>query len=445
MSVEALVIAELISAGTPKMALQEGITDEDFEIWDEEWKWILSRAENKKPITQRLFKEAFPDFEFVRTRERLQDLLDELKQERAFVAVGSAIEKVQAELTPENAIDRALELREILSGVLRIHSPASDVLLKSDYPDHLRHMKQLRTLRETGQAAGISTGFKNFDHHLGGWVNGRMYGILARPGNTKSFSLAKFATEAMKEGRRVGFFSPEMNAFEHRCRVHTLLSADPKIQQAVGLTHAFRNRALMEGHNFNVKTYKRFLEYLDAEMKGEIILFTQKWRRNKMSLGYIESRIDDLGIELCIIDPLYKLRRPQRRQLKHEELADIVDQLQDMGKGFDIPILISNQAHRQQGNKGDAPHMDQSFGTDALAQESDHIIGVQHFHEEHKLVFRCTKSRFGGNFRVDVDFQANIGKMEDVTPIRSDYYNGTEDNPEIENIISEVTGTEVTQ
>jgi hypothetical protein len=180
-------------------------------------------------------------------------------------------------------------------------------------------------------------------------------------------------------------------------------------------------------------------------MKGEIILFTQKYRRNKMSLSYIESRIQDLGIEICIIDPLYKLKRPTRRALKHEELADIVDSLQDLGKGFDIPMIVSNQAHRQQGNKGDAPHMDQSFGTDALAHEADHIIGIQHFEEERKIVYRCTKSRFGGNFRVDVSFFPNIGRMEDVTPIRGDYFNGHEemDADKIKELIEDEQEAEV--
>jgi len=432
MSVESLVIAEIVSEGNPKMALQEGITEEDFEIYDEEWQWIMARAENKKPISVRLFKDAFPEFEFVKTKERMQDLLQELKEERAFVAVGSAIDKVQADLKQDNAIEAALELREILSGVLRLHSPASDVLLKGDYKDHLAHMKNLGALHDAGLSAGISSGFKNIDHHWGGFVNGRLYGVLARPGNTKSMSVAKFCVTAMLEGRRTGLFSPEMNEFEHRCRVHTLLSADPRIQKAVGLKNSFRNRALMEGHGFNMKTYKRFLEYVDEEIKGEIVLFTQKWRRRKMSLGYIESRIEDMGIELCVIDPLYKLKRPAKRQLRHEELADLVDGIQDLGKGFNIPMIVTNQAHRQQGNKGDAPHMDQSFGTDALAHEADHVIGIQHFEEEKKLVYRCTKSRFGGNFRVDVAFHPNIGKMEDVTPIRGDYFNGHEDMDEEE-------------
>jgi hypothetical protein len=41
---------------------------------------------------------------------------------------------------------------------------------------------------------------------------------------------------------------------------------------------------------------------------------------------------------------------------------------------------------------------------------------------------RCTKSRFGGNFRVEVAFWPNIGKMVDITPIKGDYFNGHDDD-----------------
>jgi len=143
-----------------------------------------------------------------------------------------------------------------------------------------------------------------------------------------------------------------------------------------------------------------------------------------MTPAFIESRIDDLGIEMIVVDPIYKLKPVQRRALKHEEIADLIDSLQDIAKAFNIPAVVANQAHRQQGNRGDAPHKDQSFGSDAPVHEADHVIGVKYFSEERKLILRCTKSRFGDDFRVDVRFHPNIGIMEDITPIRGSYFNG---------------------
>jgi replicative DNA helicase len=430
MSVEAFVLAALIEDGNLKKAFQAGVTDEDFQLYDEEWHWLCRQAEQKKAINLRRFKQSFPEFEAIQVNERTQDLIEELKQERAFVDLQAAVEETLDALDQENAIDKAGQLRERLTEILRVHAPTSDVLIKSDWPSQMEHMKKLRTLRETGEVLGISTGFKNLDHHWGGMLPGRLTTVLGRPGDGKSFFLTKLEAEALLEGRRVGVFSPEMDRHAHTCRIHTLLSNEEGIQRDVGLRHSFRNRALMEGHGFNIKTYKKFCQYLESELKGEIILFTQKWRLTKMTPSFIESKIDDLGLEMIVIDPIYKLKSQRRRQLKHEEIADLVDALQDMAQAFQIPVIVSNQAHRQMGNRGDAPHKDASFGSDAPAHESDHVIGVKYFEDESKVVLRCTKNRYGQNFRVDVRFRPNIGVMEDITPLRGSYFNGSEDSPE---------------
>lgn len=440
MSVEAYVLAGLVKEGTPRKAFQAGVTADDFGVYDEEWRWICERADNRLPINQRVFTKAFPDFEFVRPDERLQDLIEELKQEASFISLSSAIEEVQGSLAPENVMEWAEFLGEKSRDILRQYAPQSDVNFTKDYMAHLAEQKALRTLHANGQTFGIPSGFKNIDHHWGGLIPGRMIVVLGRPGNAKSMLLAKFFVEAFIDGRNVGMFSPEMNEREHRCRVATLLSADKRIQEIVGLKKAFRNRALMEGHGYNEKTYKRFWQALESEFPGNMHLFTRKWRRNKMTPGFIEARIDDLGIEEIIVDPIYKLKPPQKRALKWEELQDTVDAVQDLAESFNIPVIISNQANRAVGNKGDAPHMDASFGGDSPVQEADHVIGCAHFSEERKLVLRCTKNRFGGDFRVDIRFHPNIGIMEDITPLRGNYFKDSEQTSkeEVEEMIREV-------
>lgn len=426
MSVEQYVISGLVEQGTPKFAFQAGLTADDFELYGDEWQWLCESAERKRPINRRRFRNAFPDFEYILAEDRVQDLLEELKTERAFTSVSALIDQVAVELTPENVVEKTEMMREVIGEVLRIHSPVSDIMLTTDWKHHLQEINNLRILRQQGVPAGISTGLKNLDHHWGGLVPGRLILVLGRPGDSKSFFQTKLFTEAFWSGHRVAVFSPEMNEHEHRARIGTLLSAKKEVQDELGLKKSFRNRALMEGHGFNVKSYKRFLQYLD-DRPGEMILFTKKWRRQKMTPAFIESRIDDLGIEMIVVDPIYKLKPSQRRQLKHEEISDIIDAIQDMAKAFNIPAVVANQAHRQMGNKGDAPHKDSSFGSDAPVHEADHVVGVKYFSDERKLILRCSKSRFGEDFRVDVTFHPNIGIMEDITPIRGDYFNGRDD------------------
>lgn len=429
MSVEAFVLSALVEGGSPKPAFQAQLSADDFLMYEDEWTWICEQAENRRPVNKRRFKQVFPEFEFVTVGERVQDLIEELKQERAYELISGAIDSVSRELTPANCIEQAEILREVVASVLRFHSPNSDVFLTENWQEHLKAIRNLRILHASGQRPGISTGMPNLDHHWGGLMPGRLVVVLGRPGDAKSFFNAKLFTEAFLQGHRVALFSPEMNEHEHRCRIATLLSGNREIQEELGLRGSFRNRALMEGHGFNEKTYKRFWQYLKTR-DGEMILFTQKWKRTKMTPAYIESKLDDLGIEAAFIDPIYKLKPTNRRQLKHEEISDLVDAVQDLSEAFNVPIVISNQAHRQQTNKGDAPHKDSSFGSDSPVQEGDHVVGVKNIEEERRLILRCTKNRFGGNFRVECKFHPNIGILEDVTPIRGDYFKGGDDMPD---------------
>lgn len=412
--------------GSPKPAFQEGITADDFKVYEEEWDWLVRRAARNRPINIRLFRKAFPEFEWVTVKENTGDLIRELKSESTFYALESAIDVISDGLSPDNALQKAEQLREILGGIMRSQGGHSDLFLKRDFHDHIRRIEEARILREQGIPPGIPTGFRSLDHHLGGMVSGRGILFLGRPGDAKSMTIAKCFVSGFLDGKRMGLFSPEMDEDEHRARVATLISADPKIQAMLGLKHSFRNRALMEGRGFNIKTYKRFWEFLESEMTGEMVLFTQKYRGEKLTAAFIDSRVDDLALDCIFVDPIYKLKSPSKRQLRYEELQEIVDSLMDIGHNHHVPVVMSNQAKRADSMRGSnrTPDKDSSFGADAPVQEADHVIGVRHFSDEKKLVMKCSKNRFGEEFRVDVSFWPNTGRMEDVSNISHSYLNG---------------------
>jgi hypothetical protein len=429
-SVEAMVIAALVDEGSPKKAFQVGVTTEDFEIHDEEFEWIIRRAEQRKPISPRLFKRQFPEFDFILPKEHLGDLLDELKQERAFLAVTSALDEIYTgddPLSQENAAEKAILLREMLGDVLKLHAPHSDIAIKGGWESAYQRVKQLSILRANGEAPGIPTGITHFDHHFGGLQPETSYLFLGRPGDAKSFTLAKLIIEGAWAGYRMGMFSPEMTEHQHNCRFHTLLSAKREVQEALGLKGAFRNRALKDGvlTKGQMWAFKNFLKWLDDNMKGEIHLFTQKYRREKMNVRYIESRIEDLGLDAIFVDPIYKLKPPRKRGNRWEELGEITDALIDLSHTFNIPVIMSNQASRAlMGKKGDPPDKDSSFGADSPVQEANCVIGVKHFSDERVMKYNCSKNRDGEPFRFTAKFHPNIGILEDVTPVTGDYFNG---------------------
>lgn len=442
MSAEAFVLSELVQEGNPKQAFLNGISEQDFELYDVEFRWLVEQYEQKKPINVRLFKKKFPEFEIIQSDEKLPDLIEELKQERAYLTISSAIDEILEGDDPlgnDNAIQKAAQLREILTDVLKSHSAVSDSLIFGDIEGHLRHMKQLQSMQENGDVPGIPTGIPHFDLHCGGLQKESTLVVLGRPGDAKSMLLGKFAVEATWNGFRVGVFSPEMSEHQHRCRFGTLLSAKPEVQEALGLKGAFRNRALKDGIGYNYKAYRRFLQWCQTELKGgEIALFTQKYRREKMTPQYISTRAEDLGLDLVIVDPIYKMKSARRIRDRWDRIAEIVDALTDMAHALNIPVVMSNQATRSLvGNKGEGPDKDTSFASDAPAQEADVVIGVKHFSEERLMKVNCSKNRHGEPFKFQMDFWPNTGKMVDVTPIKSDYFRGY-DPEKVDELLTEI-------
>jgi DnaB-like helicase C terminal domain len=409
LSVEHLLVAALVEDGSPRKAYQAGISRDDFQLYEEEFNWLEGRADENREISQRTFQTHFPEFDWVLPRERIPELIREFNDERAFVELNALLEQVSQKLEYDNATTLAAHVRDVSSEILRKFDAQPDVNLKSDFEKHMEHMRNLRILRKQGVLPGIPTGISLLDNHWDGYVDGRLVVVLGRPGEGKSIFIANSAVAGMLDKRKIGMFSPEMNEFEHRCRIHTLLSAKREIQEACDLKTAFSNRALMRGEGFNIKAYRRFVEYL-ASLEGEITLFHQRYRRDKMTPAFINSKIEDLGLDMVIVDPIYKLKSPRLRGDRLAEVTDTVDALQGIGEFNNIPVLITNQARRQ-GMTADAPGMDDSFGADAPAQEADHVISIKYITPERRLILRCTKSRFGDRFRVELRFYPDEGKL----------------------------------
>ena len=267
MSVETSVITGLSSEGSLKKALQAGLTHDDFEICDEELAWMVERSESKMPITPIFFKRKFPEFDFQIVDEPLVDLIDELKKERAYIQISSAIDELlggEDPLDQDNALDKASGFIEVIEQVRKMSGHHSYVLIKAGWEAHYQKMKSLAALRSNGDIPGIPTGLEHLDHHWGGLQGETAYLYLGRPGDAKSFSLAQLVIEAAWAGYRAVMFSPEMSEYQHTCRFHTLLSGKKEVQEACGLSEAFPNRALREGRGFNMKTYRRFFQWLDS-------------------------------------------------------------------------------------------------------------------------------------------------------------------------------------
>lgn len=437
MSVEPLLIAALVESGNPKKALREGIDSDDFDEYFEEFEWLLFMAEQRREITQRQFLNKFKDFTWILPEEPIAALCAELKREKAYGDIQDLLKEMAEDLEPDNAFELANRVRDRLGMIVRNDNAQKNVYMTQDWRDYVKEMRHLRKLREMGEPPGLPTGLAHLDIHLGGFQRGTMGDVQARPGEGKSLLLARFCAVQKLNGRRAGLFSPEMNEKQHRDRMNTIYSSFKSVQEACGLKGAFRNMALRNGE-VNEKRLAEFLEYMES-LPGEVILFTNKTRKGKISPAYIESMIDEENLDLVIVDPIYKLRSPRRRESQYMETADCVDAVEDICKTHNIPVIISNQAHRQNSAKGRAPSKDQSFGTDLPIQESDWVINVKHWAEDKQMELRCDKNRHGEPFTLLCRCLPNVGILSEMTELTVDYTNGYDHEQADEAVRKELT------
>lgn len=422
MSVENLLISVIVEDGAAvlRTLYANGISLADFPTWEEEFDWVEKRLARRRVLNRRVFRQRFPEFEWKLPKEPLKALIEELKEERAFEAVSALVKSMGERLEHDNAADLAAEAREHLTKITRMNTPMSDSVLE-DWQDDVADMKRHMRLARGGAPVGIKTGFRHLDHHWGGFIEGQMICVLGRTGEGKSYKTATFALAAKLQRANVGYFTPELSRHEVKSRIHTLASAKQSIQKACGLERSFRNRSLLFKRGFNIKSYERFCQYFDEELPGRIHLLTGSHRGQKMTINYIEDRIMELGLDLVIIDPIY-LVKPVRiyRDNPYATVGTIAEATEELAERHNVPIVITNQANRQ-GAQGDAPHKDKSFGSDLPAQLSDYVLGVKHLSDENRMIVRCTKSRFGQEFRYEIDFFPNTGLIRELTPLKGSY------------------------
>src|SRR5262245_43736682 len=207
MSAETLTIAAVVNEGAP--ALRKlyscGVSVQDFPVWEEEFRWCENRLGRRKTLNRRVFTERFPDFEWVLPRESIADLASELKEERAFEEVNAILQTLAENVSKDNAVDLAIEMRDKLNAVTRKHAPLDDIDL-DEWEIVMEEMRHGMILAKQGMTLGVLTGDPWLDHHLGGFLPGQFIEVLGRTGEGKSYKMTAFGWAAKKQHKNVGIF-----------------------------------------------------------------------------------------------------------------------------------------------------------------------------------------------------------------------------------------------
>ena len=241
---------------------------------------------------------------------------------RKLAALGS--ELTSSDRTPAEALSHAQTVIQGLaeSGGAREAATVADAL--NALCDRVERQS------EDGKAPCVPTGLAGLDRLLGGgYINGGLHVIGARPAVGKSALALQIALNAAKAGTRVLYVSLEMNPEDCSARL-------------VGNLGGGSAARFMFGGTLEEEEYKRFASGMSQLSKLPIVFN----RRSGINIRQIEALCFREKPGLLVIDHLGLLEPPEKRLSLYESTTRNSRALKLLAMRLDIPVLCLCQLNR---------------------------------------------------------------------------------------------------
>ena len=234
---------------------------------------------------------------------------------------------------------------------------------------------------------GISTGLKELDDVLGGWLPGEEFvTIVGRVNQGKSWLLQKFLTSAHTQHKRVLLYSGEMSAMQVGYRHDTLAMN-------------YSNRQLTRGtiSDLEFTNYENDLKKRAKELEPFIVVTPKDLGGKYMTVSMLKALCKKYQPDIIGIDQLSLMDDERRGENRRLQLANITMDLFRLSEELGKPILADAQANRNKtsSEEPENPELADIGEADAIGQNSSRVISL--VQTKLGLSLLVTKNRYGEN------------------------------------------------
>lgn len=275
-----------------------------------------------------------------------------------------------------------------------------DTALKSGQPRNIGHdWKKDIELRLAGQSRNtVATGWDAIDILTGGGLAAGELGVIAAPsGIGKSWALATIGANAARNGKRVVYYTLELNENYVGLRFDTIFTgiepnSIPDNADSVRLT-------------------------VDS-IPGEIII--KYYPASAITVHTIRAHLDNLTAskmkpDLVIIDYADLMRSADRVEARHQELGEIYKEIRGMSGEIGVPVWTASQTQRSS-IQDDIIEADKIASSYEKIMNADLVISLSRKLEDkanHTGRAHVMKNRFGSDgVTLPVFMNTGIGKIE---------------------------------
>lgn len=208
---------------------------------------------------------------------------------------------------------------------------------------------------------GVTTGLKTLDQYTGGWVDGCMYIIGARPSVGKSALLGKMVIKAAKSGKHVGVVSLEMPDIQIGARLASM-------ESDIEFWRIFR--AKIEDEQANDRLYRQLGDLANLPIKIS--------DKTQVNLTDIKAKVIQLKhkgqLDVLFIDYLQLMdaEGSNKSTNREQEVAKISRGLKILAMEYNLPIIVLCQLNRESEKRNDKrPRLADLRESGSLEQDAD--------------------------------------------------------------------------
>ena len=250
---------------------------------------------------------------------------------------------------------------------------------------------------DAGGVSAISTGFDGLDNFLnGGFREGCLYVIAARPGIGKSALAIHFTHEAAKFGKRTSYASLEMTASECSGRLLTNVSGVPRPTMKDSMDHIAKKRlaettqrikqwpiTFKDDHEATLESFRAFLA--QQRMEGELGLVVVDYLQLLSAKGY-ESRT--------------------------QEVSEISRTLKTLALEYQTSVLALSQLNRALEVQKRKPALSDLRESGSIEQDADAVLLLSPHKDDDKLInCEVAKNRNGRQGMTTLEFDKRLGRF----------------------------------
>lgn len=203
----------------------------------------------------------------------------------------------------------------------------------------LQHRVERLSSVQTNTLTGVHTGFKRINDYTGGYQEGDLVILAARPGMGKTSKVLKTIVENAKINNAVGFISLEMSYQQLLSRI---VAIDTNFHLNQLLKKGFEKPEYFERliyHNERIGKYPIYIDDGTASDISDIILKARSWKRTH-------------DIKLLVVDYLQLVSDTTKKGNRENEVSSVSRKLKLLAKELKIPVIVLSQLSRQVETRG---------------------------------------------------------------------------------------------